>query len=240
MARRLFYVDEIRADSAYLRGETAQHLRKVLRAERGQFYEVSDGLSLWLAEIADFGKDLVEFRLIEPLQALPPRVAVHLFPALIKFDHFEWILEKATELGVARITPVYSLRVEKGLDQAAQKRTERWRRILLEAGQQSRRLAPPQLDEPLKLKDALLAESPLRLWLEEQRGAAPILQSLPASFSEAALLCGPEGGWDDREREAAREAGWTPVSLGSHILRAETAAISALAVLGAAADGAQV
>ncbi len=234
MARRLFYVDEIRASAAYLRGETAQHLRKVLRAERGQHYEVSDGAALWLAEIADFGRDLVEFRLLEHLEAVLPLARVHLLPALVKFDHFEWILEKATELGVARITPVYSLRVEKGLDQAAHKRLERWRRILLESGQQSRRLSPPQLDEPLKLKDALLAGCPLRLWLEEQRGAAPLLKSLPPSFNEAALLCGPEGGWDDRERDVARQAGWTSVSLGPQILRAETAAISALAVLGAA------
>lgn len=237
MARRLFYVREFKGGSARLEGETAQHLRKVLRAERGQRYEVSDGDSLWLAEIAEFGKDRVEFRLLERLEAVQPRVRVHLLPALIKFDHFEWILEKATELGVSRITPVYSLRVEKGLDQAAQKRLERWRRIVLESGQQSRRLAPPVLDEPLKLKDALAAESPLRLWLEEQRGAAPVLPSLPPSFVEAALLCGPEGGWDEREREAAREAGWTAVSVGPQILRAETAAIAALAVLGAAADG---
>lgn len=235
MARRLFYVQEIKGASAFLRGETAQHLRKVLRAERGQRFEVSDGDSLWLAEIADLGKDVVEFHLVEPIQAIQPAVRVHLLPALIKFDHFEWILEKATELGVARITPVYSLRVEKGLDQAAHKRFERWSRILLEAGQQSRRLSPPQLDEPLKLKDALLIESPLRLWLEEERTAPPILKALPATLPEAALLCGPEGGWDPRERDAARDAGWTAVSLGPQILRAETAAISALAILGAAA-----
>lgn len=232
----MFYVQELKGASAFLRGETAQHLRKVLRAERGQQYEISDGESLYLAEIADFGKDVVEFRLLETLEARPFAVRVHLFPALIKFDHFEWILEKATELGVARITPVYSLRVEKGLDQAAAKRVDRWRRILVESGQQSRRLSPPELGEPIKLKDALATECPVRLWLDEDRSAPPILKSLPPSLSEAALLCGPEGGWDPRERDAAREAGWTPVSLGPQILRAETAAISSLAVLAAAAQ----
>ncbi|MBI4893877.1 MAG: 16S rRNA (uracil(1498)-N(3))-methyltransferase [Acidobacteria bacterium] len=233
MARRLFYVDEITGRSAYLRGETAQHLRKVLRAERGQKYEVSDGDSLWLAEIEDFGKDLVEFRLLEAIEAAVPSVRVHLYAALIKFDHFEWILEKATELGVERITPVYSSRVEKGLDQAALKRGERWRRILLESGQQARRLSPPALDEPVKLSAALAAESPLRLWLEEQRGAAPILEALPSPLLEAALLCGPEGGWDDRERAEAAAAGWTAVSLGPQVLRAETAALAALSILSA-------
>ncbi len=233
MARRLFYVDEITGRSAYLRGETAQHLRKVLRAERGQKYEVSDGASLWLAEIEDFGKDMVQFSLLEAIEAVVPPARVHLYAALIKFDHFEWILEKATELGVERITPVYSLRVEKGLDQAALKRMERWRRILLESGQQARRLSPPALDEPVKLAAALAAENPLRLWLEEARGARPILEALPPSMPEAALLCGPEGGWDDRERAEANAAGWTAISLGPQVLRAETAALAALSVLSA-------
>ncbi len=234
MARRLFYAQDLKGAAAYLHGETAQHLRKVLRAERGQMYEISDGSSLWLAEIADFGKDLVEFRLLERLEAARPAARIHLLAALIKFDHFEWLIEKATELGVERITPVYSLRVEKGLDHAAAKRMERWRRILLESGQQSRRLAPPSLDDPVKLQDALTAEAPAHLWLEEQSDAAPpILKALPGPLTQASLLCGPEGGWDDRERASARQAGWTPVSLGPQILRAETAAIAALAILSA-------
>jgi len=237
MARRLFYVQDVKGPVAYLRGETAQHLRKVLRAERGQMYEISDGSSLWLAEVEDFGKDVVEFRLLQSIEAARPAVRVHLLAALIKFDHFEWLLEKATELGVDRITPVYSLRVEKGLEQAAVKRIERWRRILLESGQQSRRLAPPQLDGPIQLEDALSTAAPLRLWLEEQSVAAmPMLRVLPESLDLVAQLCGPEGGWDDRERAAARAAGWTPVSLGPQILRAETAAIAALAILSAHSD----
>ena len=231
----MFYVDDRDGSRAFLRGETAQHVRKVLRAERGQRYEVSDGDELWLAEIADFGKDLVEFHLLERIEAIAPPALLHLYPALIKFDHFEWLLEKATELGAARITPVYSLRVEKGLDQAAPKRMERWRRILMESGQQSRRLAPPELNPPVKLSEALAAQAPLRLWLEEQRDAPPLLAHLPRGFESAAMLCGPEGGWDDRERQAARDAGWSPVTLGPQILRAETAALAALAVLNAAA-----
>jgi 16S rRNA (uracil1498-N3)-methyltransferase len=231
----MFYVSEVRGGSAFLRGETAQHLRKVLRAERGQQFEVSDGEQMYLAEIADFGKDQVEFHLLEPVAAPAPPVRLHLCPALIKFDHFEWILEKATEMGVAWITPVYSIRCDKGLDQAAVKRRERWTRIVSEAGQQSRRLAPPVLDEPVRLKDALAFESERRLWLEEEPGAPAILGALAGLPDSAALLCGPEGGWESREREEASAAGWTPVSLGPQILRAETAALSAIAVITAAA-----
>ncbi len=237
MARRMFYVDEVQGDVAYLRGETAQHIRKVLRAERGQRFEISDGVQIHLAELLDFGKDVVEFRLLEPLPSVAPEARVHLFQSLIKFDHFEWVLEKATELGVEQITPVYALRCEKGLDQAAVKRRERWLRIVAESGQQCRRLAPPVLDEPVRLKTALGMEAPLRLWLEEEPGAAAIMGAVRAPLAHVLVLCGPEGGWDPRERAEASERGWQPVSLGRQVLRAETAAISAMAVISAIAEG---
>jgi 16S rRNA (uracil1498-N3)-methyltransferase len=237
MARRLFYVQDLIGGEARLQGETATHIRKVLRGERGQRYEVSDGEQLWLAEIRDFGKDSVVFQLVERLEAVQPPVRIKLYPALIKFDAFEWILEKATELGVETITPVYSLRSDKGLDQAAKKRRERWLRILAESGQQCRRLAPPQLEEVIPLRAALETTAAHKLWLEEQRGAENIISCLPATRQpqdEISVLCGPEGGWDDRERKEAEATGWKPVSLGNQILRAETAALAALAVLTAA------
>lgn len=235
----MFYVQEVRGQQATLRGEAAQHVRKVLRAERGQRYEISDFENIWLAEIADFGKETVQFNLLSPVDPVAPPASVHLFAALIKFDHFEWILEKATELGVERITPIYALRTDKGLDQAAPKRMERWRKILYESGQQARRLKLPELDTPCRLEQALPKALDCRYWLEEQKGAAPILKSLPAQRAHTdriGLLCGPEGGWDDRERAAAAAAGWTSVSLGRQILRAETAAIAGLSIIMAAWD----
>lgn len=232
----MFYVQEVRGEVAFLRGETALHLRKVLRGEQGQRYEISDGSTRWLAELEGFGKDQAEFRLLEALDSPAPPARIHLFPALIKFDHFEWMLEKATELGVERITPVYSLRCEKGLDLAAGKRMERWRRILYESGQQSRRLRPPSLDEPVQLKAALSLDCLLRLWLEEEGKARPILRVVATGFSEAALLCGPEGGWEEKERLEAGNAGWLPVSLGKQILRAETAVLAAMAIVMARAQ----
>lgn len=235
MSRRLFYVDSIRDGAARIEGDTAKHLRKVLRAEIGQKYEVSDGHAIHLAEISGFGKQLIEFRVLEELA--PPRlpVRVRLFAALIKFDHFEWMVEKATELGVDRVTPVAAFRTDHGLDRAAAKRLDRWKRIAAEAGQQSRRLAPPLIDPVVEFDQAVNHAAACRLFLDEQRGAPPVLEHLSAGFSEAAVLVGPEGGWDERERLAARQAGWLAVSLGPQILRAETAGIVALGIVMAAA-----
>jgi 16S rRNA (uracil1498-N3)-methyltransferase len=232
MARRMFYVDEVRGGKASLRGETAQHLRKVLRVETGQQFEISDGARIYLAAVEEFGKDLVEFRVMEEIAREPAPARVHLLVSLIKFDRFEWILEKATELGVERVTPVYAMRSEKGLDQAAAKRMERWRKIVHEAGQQSRRVAPPVVEAAAGLEEALRASAGIRWFLDEDGRARPLLEGLPATRSredEIALLAGPEGGWDPREREAAEQAGWLRVSLGPQILRAETASIAALA-----------
>jgi 16S rRNA (uracil1498-N3)-methyltransferase len=237
MARRMFYVDEICAGRATLRGETVQHLRKVLRTEPGQRFEISDNQSLYLAELVSYGKDLAEFTVVSEIDAPRAPLRLHLLPALIKFDRFEWILEKATELGVERITPVYALRTDKGLDQAAAKRMDRWMKILAESGQQSRRATRPMLDPLVRLPEALACADSFRCFLDEDPAAPPLLSSLPAGRSasdSAALLIGPEGGWDERERAQALSAGWTAVSLGPQILRAETAAVAALAAISCA------
>lgn len=233
----MFYVETAGSGRAVIEGEAAAHLRKVLRAERGQLYEVSDNESLFLAEITGFSKDRVELAIREELPKHAAAVRLHLLAALIKFDHFEWILEKATELGAARITPVAAARTGHGLEEAARKRSERWRKILFESGQQARRVTRPELAATVDFAAALQTPALVHLRLEEGPGALPILRALPSTRTSADTVCllvGPEGGWEDRERALAGQAGWTPVSLGSGILRAETAAIAALAVLSAA------
>lgn len=234
MARRMFYLNEVKKQNGWIRGETAEHLRRVLRAEEGQIYDLSDGERFYAGEVVRMGRDEIEFRLIESREPQRGLLELHLLASLIKFDHFEWMLEKAVELGVARITPVHSIRSEKGLERGAGKRSERWTRILREAGQQCRRLRPPELDSPLALRDALGLEAERRLWLDEQPGGLPILDAAPRSGT-ALLLVGPEGGWDERERAEAAARGWTAVSLGPLVLRAETACLAALAVLNARA-----
>jgi 16S rRNA (uracil1498-N3)-methyltransferase len=237
MARRRFFVDAILQSRAVLAGEDALHLRRVLRAEIGQRYELSDNRSVYLAEIDALAKDRVSFRILEEIAAPAPPVRLTLLLALIKFDRFEWALEKATELGVDAVLPVATERSEKGLERAAAKRLERWRRIVRESSQQARRAHLPKVLPPAALGDVLAGGASYSWFLEEQSGAGPILAALPArrqNSDEVRLLVGPEGGFTDVERVRAREAGWTPVSLGSNILRSETAAIAAVAVISSA------
>jgi 16S rRNA (uracil1498-N3)-methyltransferase len=237
MARRRFFVPEVRRGFAELAGPDAEHLVRVLRVEPGQIYELSDNHNLYLAEIETARRSLVSFRIKEKLETPAPSVHVTLVVALIKFDRFEWLIEKATELGVWSIQPIESTRSERGLAEAAKKRLARWEKIALEASQQSRRAHLPRIELPFRLAKSLQLDASVRLLLDENPSAPPILDCLPAVRSAAdhiALLVGPEGGWTEEEREQAIAMGWNSSSLGGTILRTETAAIAALAVLRAA------
>ncbi len=239
MSRRRFFVPEIRRDTAELTGPEAEHLVRVLRVEPGQTYELSDNQNLYLAEVEVARKSAVSFRVLEKLD--PPGVSVQvvLVAALFKFDRFEWLVEKATELGVAAIQPFEAIRTERGLAQASVKRRPRWQKIALEASQQSRRAHLPDIEPTVRLEKALHAPANARLLLDENLDVPPILQLLPNQRSAAdrvALLLGPEGGWTDEERRQARATDWVPCSLGRNVLRAETAALAALAIIQAAWD----
>jgi 16S rRNA (uracil1498-N3)-methyltransferase len=234
MARHRFFVPEIRRGSAELTGPDAEHLVRVLRAEVGQLYELSDNRDLYLAQIEVARKSVVSFRILEKLASPAPTVHISLLAALFKFDRFEWLVEKATELGVSLIQPFEATRTEPGLMQASHKRRARWQKIALEASQQSRRVHLPQIEPAVRFVKALQMNACVRLLLDEVPDAPPILQRLPEQRNVAdrcALLLGPEGGWTDEERVQAIEAGWLPCSLGTTILRAETAGIAGLAIL---------
>jgi 16S rRNA (uracil1498-N3)-methyltransferase len=237
MARRRFFVDEVRKGAAEIDGEQAQHLTRVLRVEAGQRYEISDNSSVYIAEIETARKDRVVFRTVEKVELHPPPVRMILFAALIKFDHFEWIVEKSTELGVETIVPFASARTERGLERAAEKRVERWRKIALEASQQSRRDRLPEVDDPSTFESVIGRNADYRFALDEQPKTPAILSCLPKerrAEDSVAFMLGPEGGWTDDERSRFLFAGWNPVSLGPQILRAETAATAALAIVAAA------
>jgi 16S rRNA (uracil1498-N3)-methyltransferase len=232
MARRRFFVPTVRRGAAELTGDDAEHLVRVLRAEAGQVYEISDNQNVYLARVTVARKSVVEFELLEQLAAEPESVRVTLLAALIKFDKFEEMVEKATELGVSEIVPFHAARTDHGLAKAAIKRHARWERIALEASQQSRRAKLPEIQQTARFADAIAAQAPLRVLLDENPEAPPILTVLPEELKpDAALLVGPEGGWTDEERAQALAAGWTACSLGKTVLRAETASIAALAVL---------
>lgn len=236
MARRRFFVDEVRRGEAELAGDEAEHLTRVLRVEVGQRYEISDGGRLYLGEVIEARKRAVRFRVVEALEVEEPTVHIVLLAALIKFERFEWMIEKATELGVEKIIPIEADRSEKGLELAARKRVERWSKIARAAGQQSRRVYAPEILTPVPIRDAARTEARARFYLEEIPGSPMLLRAALAlpdrqPGETVAALVGPEGGWTDRERAQLTAASWTAVSLGSQILRTETAALAALAVL---------
>jgi 16S rRNA (uracil1498-N3)-methyltransferase len=236
MARRRFFVSEVTKGGAVIEGEDARHLTRVLRVETGQRYEISDGERVYLAEVAAARKEFVDFHVIEDLPPAPRTVRVTLLASLIKFDHFELLIEKATELGVFEIVPVIATRTEAGLEKAVPKRMERWRRIAIEASQQSRRDRLPKIRPAVQLGESLAwDEVRYRFWLDQEAGGVPLWTSIPLIRSvddSVALLVGPEGGWTDAERATAcRRPGWTRIWMGSQILRAETAAIAGLSVI---------
>jgi 16S rRNA (uracil1498-N3)-methyltransferase len=235
MTRRRWIADRWTTTTASLTGDQAAHLARVLRAEPGQIYDVVSNGFLHRAEILSVSEAEVLFTLHEELEseaALP----LHLLLAVFKFDHMEWAIEKATELGIARITPILARRTEKHLAQSALKRSERWRRIALEASKQSRRTDIPNIAEPIALKQALAEEkSPTRILLSETEQTLTLTATLKAATSsqqetDTALAIGPEGGWTPEEMSLFTQHEWQSVTLGPRILRAETAAIAAIAI----------
>lgn len=233
MTRRRWIADKFTDTTASLTGDQAAHLARVLRAQPGQIFDVVANGFLRRATVVNVSEQEVTFELGEELEteaALP----IHLLLAIIKFDHYEWGLEKLTELGAARITPVIARRTEKHLALAATKRVERWRRIALEAAKQSRRSDLPQVDDPLPLKQAIAQVSaPVKLLLAETEQENTIAAALSDVSGEIALAIGPEGGWTAEEMMLFSESGWKHVTLGPRILRAETAAIAALSICSA-------
>lgn len=237
MTRRRWIAAHWDEATATLTGTQAEHLSRVLRAEPGMEADVVAGGHVFHAEIVAVTPDEVRFNLIAEIEA-EPALPITLVISIFKFDHMEWGIEKATELGVAAIAPVIARRTEKHLAQAAAKRVERWRRIAHEAAQQSRRADVPVIYEPAPLANRVRAASEaMRIVLAEQERATT-LQSLVVEAVNLSdnqtpaleLAFGPEGGWAPEEEALFDANGWRPASLGPRILRAETAAIAALAV----------
>jgi len=232
MTRRRWIADEISGNRAALTGDHADHLVRVLRARVGQEFDIVMGVALRRGRIVTVAEGRVEFELGEEiLAALAPNLTLLL--AIFKFDRMEWAIEKCTELGVSRIVPVIARRTDAHLAPAAAKRAERWRRIALQATEQSRRTAPPEIAAPVKLHEAASLPGTLRIVLAESEKQT-LLRDVVASHwggAEILLAIGPEGGWTEDELQLFQEAGWITASLGPTILRAETAAIAATAIV---------
>jgi 16S rRNA (uracil1498-N3)-methyltransferase len=229
MTRRRWIADEVSGNQAALTGSHAQHLSRVLRARVGQEFDIAAGVEVRRGRITSIQPERVEFVLGETVSiAIPHPVTLAL--SIFKFDRMEWAIEKCTELGVARIVPVIASRTESRLAAAAAKRVERWQRIARQAAEQSRCISPPEVSQPINLKDALTVGGSARIVLSESERDLLLKDAVQSATSDVVIAIGPEGGWTDPETGQFRDAGWLSASLGSTILRAETAAIAALAV----------
>jgi 16S rRNA (uracil1498-N3)-methyltransferase len=231
--RRRFFVQQFTDDRAVMEGEEAHHVGRVLRAQPGQIYELSDGNRVRLGRIESVTRDEVEFALLEEVPSYQPAVHTALLLAIVKFDAFEWALEKATELGVGTIIPVSAARSEKGLIAGAAKRAERWQKIIAGASEQSRRVRMPELREAMRVESAFRETGDgLKILLSERHGARNLKAILDGARPDrAALAIGPEGGWTDEELADAGAFGFQEASMGKMILRTETAVTAALASL---------
>jgi 16S rRNA (uracil1498-N3)-methyltransferase len=231
MTRRRWIADEVSDNCAALTGDHADHLIRVLRARVGQEFDIATGTIVRRGRIVAIKKNRVDFELGQEISA-EPTLALTLLLAIFKFDRMEWAIEKCTELGASRIVPLIARRTDAHLAAASAKRAQRWRRIAHQAAEQSRRATPPEIAAPIKLQEATSLTGVLRIVLaesEQQTLLRDVLASRPPE-AEVLLAVGPEGGWTEEELHLFQKSGWISASLGSTILRAETAAIAATAI----------
>ncbi|MDY7226822.1 16S rRNA (uracil(1498)-N(3))-methyltransferase [Hyalangium rubrum] len=219
-----------------LSGERRHYLLHVLRLEEGSALEVFDGTGrAFDARVTRVEAQEVRLSL-GPARTAPPRRAVSVLQGLPKGDKLEWVLQKGTELGAAAFYPVATARsVVKLEPKRAEERTARWTKIVEEAARQCRRNDVPQVHPPQPLLEAARALTPgtTLLVLDEEETAVPLSEAFRACAPQApvALVVGPEGGLAREELSALRSLGARGVTLGSRILRTETAALAALAVM---------
>jgi 16S rRNA (uracil1498-N3)-methyltransferase len=232
MTRRRWIADEVSGNKAALTGSHAEHLTRVLRARVGQEFDIVATGIVHRGVISKIADSRVEFDLAEEVSSESVPVKLTLLLAVFKFDRMEWAIEKATELGACRIIPLIARRTDAHLASSAVKRLERWRRIAVQAAEQSRRSAIPEISDPTKLRDAVNLAGELRVVLSEVEQTTSLREVVAAheNASDVVLAIGPEGGWTQEELEMFEGQGWIPVSLGPTILRVETAAIAAVAI----------
>jgi len=237
MSLHRFFINptDISGETAQLTGSEAHHLRAVLRLSPGDPIIFFDGTGArYQARIDRIHKDRVTAIIIGQEQDLPPKVRLHLGQALLKGQKMDLILQKATELGVDAIWPFYS---EHGIHKSPKNaQMERWQRIVLEACKQCDRAKPPEIQDAREITDLMSQPPPcdarLIFWEHEARQTLDDALACQAKECRSVFfLLGPEGGFSKAEIACAQGEGFAPVSLGSRILRAETATLAATAIL---------
>jgi 16S rRNA (uracil1498-N3)-methyltransferase len=218
-------------------GPLLRHLRESLRLQEGEALTVTDDHGIrYRTEITEVTSGALVGRILETVSA-PSKTGptIVLAQALLKGEKMDWVVQKATELGVDRIAPILAHHsiVRPRADRIEHQRA-RWQRIALEAAQQSERWSVPVIDNPATVSQVLSTSKTAAsrfLLAERCNGSSLTRAPLAAVGEEMWLLIGPEGGWEEKEVQEALEQGFVAVTLGPRILRAETAAITALSVL---------
>ena len=231
--KRIF-LEDLTAAELKISGQDARHLAYSLRARRGDRIKAVDRAgNCAVIELTDFNNDSVKARRISEMQKVAVERKIILADCLPKQNRFEAIIEKATELGVDKIQPLIS---ERTIARPKDK-LERWRRIAKESSEQSGRDTIPEIGDVLKLYDWLkevteLKDDWLFLFCWELEKTTTVREVLSAHRdSNIVVLIGPEGGFSEREVLAIKTAGGISASLGSRILKTDTAAISVLAMI---------
>jgi len=228
-APRLFVGQELAEGAEIaLEGGQAHYLSRVMRVAEGDTVILCDDITgEWAMRVEQAGKHDVRGRVTEMLRPREQVPDFTLCAALLKKDRFDLVLEKATELGVRSIQPVIARRCV-----ADKLNLDRARATITEAAEQCARTALPELAGPVKLAELLKERDPAQtLFFADEMGGEPARDAFAAKAGPVALLVGPEGGFDDAEREAIRALpNAVPITLGPRILRGETAAIAASAL----------
>lgn len=229
MSQRFYCPEPAREGRYRLDADESRHLLRVCRHTVGDVVELFDGAGRsFRARVAEAGKDSAWLEAdgpptVEP----PPPVAVEVGTAAPKGDRFDWLVEKAVELGVARLSPLIT---ERSVVDPRGSKLDRLRKTVVEASKQSGRSRLMDVDAPSPLRAFLERADGLRL-IADPEGAWP--ESWPSIVrgQVVRLAVGPEGGFSDAERETALSLGWRPIRLGPHILRIETAVLAGAAAV---------
>lgn len=236
MKTRLFVSSElINGTEIELDGDRARYLGRALRARVGDKVNVFNGEGAeWTAAILHISKNTITLRVENSHEAgTESPLRIHLVQGISRGERMDLVVQKATELGVKRITPVITEYGVVKLDESrANKRRDHWQKIATSAVEQAGRVRLPLVDTPIPLKN-WFGDKPKEVDTELilKPGATTTLVSMPAPETKVCVLIGPEGGFSNNEYEDAEIAGFKAVSLGPRILRTETAAIATLAVL---------
>lgn len=218
-----------------LADDEAQHCSRVMRKQPGDRIEIFDGAGrVAVCEITHVSKSEVQARIESESRVEPFATSIHLLPALIKAEPFEWLLEKAVELGASSVQPIITERTVVHLDAAqVEKKLAKWRRHMIESAKQCHTPFVPELKAPMAFAASLRVAADCKLIPALSERTRTLKQALlPSPPSRVAVLIGPEGDFTAEEEAQALAAEFLPVTLGPLILRAETAAIATLAILG--------